>query len=181
MADVETIKIQRDVKAVLVPFGSTTIIPKDTEVIVLQAFGNTHTVVAGGQTLRIADEDADALGKIPEESFTYINDPNISLEDKVWGQLKTCYDPEIPVNIVDLGLIYAVNIVPTAEESLFNVKIDMTLTAPGCGMGPIIAGEAKSKVELIPQIKEVEIILVFDPPWDRSRLSEVAKLTLGLM
>lgn len=181
MSEVETIKIQRDVKAILVPFGSTAIIPKDTEVIILQAFGNTYTVVAGGQTMRIADEDADALGKVPEESLTYINDPNISLEDKIWGQLKTCYDPEIPVNIVDLGLIYAVNVLSIENQAKFNVKIDMTLTAPGCGMGPIIAGEAKSKVELIPQVNEVEINIVFDPPWDRSRLSEVAKLTLGIM
>lgn len=180
MADVETIKINRDVKAIVVPFGNETIIPKDTEVIVLQALGTTYTVVAGGQTVRIDAVDADALGKETAVVDAYINDPNVALEDKIWAQLKTCYDPEIPVNIVDLGLVYEVKTEMLGEDG-YKAIVRMTLTAPGCGMGPIIAAEAKSKVAMIPQIKEVEMVVVFDPPWDRSRLSDAAKLALGLL
>jgi probable FeS assembly SUF system protein SufT len=185
MADVETIKTTRDVKAIVVPFGQETVVPKDTEVIILQALGGTYTVVAGGQTVRIADIDADALGKMPMEDTTYINDPQVSIEDKIWAQLKTCYDPEIPVNIVDLGLIYEIKLENLAVDEngndQYKAVVRMTLTAPGCGMGPIIAAEAKSKVALIPQIKDVEMVIVFDPPWDRSRLSDAAKLALGLL
>jgi probable FeS assembly SUF system protein SufT len=179
MSDLETIKLTRDIKATVVPFGNEIDIPKDTEVIVLQALGGTYTVVAGGQTVRVANSYADALGKQPaHEVDAYINDPHLPLVDKVWAQLKTCYDPEIPVNIVDLGLIYAVMVDP---EIASKVTIKMTLTAPGCGMGPMIAAEAKQKILAIPGVQVVEIITVFEPPWDRSRLSDAAKLALGLM
>lgn len=174
----EGIKISRDVKAIHVPFGNELIIPQDTEVIILQSLGGSYTVIAGGQTLRIAGSDADALGKNPSDK-TFINNPNIPLEEKIWAQLKTCYDPEIPVNIVDLGLVYGID-TQKLPNGNYKVIIRMTLTAPGCGMGPIIAAEAKQKVLEIPQIEEAEMVIVFDPPWDRSRLSEAAKLALGL-
>jgi len=180
MSDIESTKITRDVKAIAVPFGNETIVPKDTDVIILQALGGTYTVVAGGQTVRIDGVDADALGKKVEELNPYINDPQIPLIDKIWAQLKTCYDPEIPVNIVDLGLVYDVAVELLGDDA-YKVTIRMTLTAPGCGMGPIIAAEAKSRVAVIPQIKDVEMNIVFDPPWDRSRLSDAAKLALGLL
>ena len=162
------------------PFGSDVTIPQGTEVIMLQELGNTYTVVAGGQTVRIDGVDADALNRTPNVLDNYVNDVTVPLKDRIWSQLKTCYDPEIPVNIVDLGLIYNVEVEPCAEDE-YKVTISMTLTAPGCGMGPIIAAEAKSKVALIPQVKEVEVVIVFDPPWDRSRLSDAAKLALGML
>lgn len=181
MSELEIVKTTREVKAIAVPFGNEVLLPSDTEVVILQALGGTYTVVAGGQTLRIAEIDADVLGKLKTAPETVIDNPTLSLEDKVWAQLKTCYDPEIPVNIVDLGLIYEVSIetlLPQQDE--YKVTIKMTLTAPGCGMGPIIAAEAKQKVLAIPTVKDVEMVVVFDPPWDRSRLSEDAKLILGL-
>ena len=112
--------------------------------------------------------------------FGYPSAENISLEEKIWIQLKSCYDPEIPVNIVDLGLIYDVTVKALTADS-YAATITMTLTAPGCGMGPIIAAEAKQKILAIPKITEAEIVMVFDPPWDRSRLSDEAKLALGIL
>ena len=103
-----------------------------------------------------------------------------SVEDKVWTQLKTCFDPEIPVNIADLGLIYACNLSPLGKEE-FHVDITMTLTAPGCGMGPVLAEDVKQKILSIPRIKQAEVEFVFEPPWDRSKMSEAAKLQLGLL
>lgn len=180
MAELETVKTTRDVNAIAVPFGNEILLPVDTEVIILQALGGTYTVIAGGQTLRIAEVDADALGKKVEQQKEYLNNADIPLEEKIWAQLKTCYDPEIPVNIVDLGLIYEVSVETLAQDE-YRAVIKMTLTAPGCGMGPIIAAEAKQRVLEIPKIKETEIVMVFDPPWDHSRMSEAAKLALGLL
>lgn len=194
-----TIKLKRDVKAILVPFGEEITLTAGTEVIVTQSLGGTYTVMANYQMLRIANQDADALGKetISFENIAkkYAPGRELTIEEKVWLQLSTCYDPEIPVNIVDLGLIYAVEI--SASESpkrgrkkstsldskiqKYNVLIKMTLTAPGCGMGPIIANEAKQKIAAIPEVNNTEIEIVFDPPWDRSRMSDQAKLELGMV
>lgn len=174
-----SIKLSRDIDATLVPFGSKIFLPAGTEVIITQALGGTFTVISNGQMVRIAGKDADAIGKpIPFDDI--IHNQDLSLEDKVWAMLHTCYDPEIPVNIVDLGLIYSVNVEPT-EDNKNHVLIKMTLTAPGCGMGPILADEAKEKVLSLPGIKEVQIEIVFDPPWDRSMMSDQAKLQLGMM
>lgn len=210
MQELQTIKIARDIKAILVPFGNEVDVPMGTEAIVLQALGGTYTIVAGGQTLRVSSVYGDALEGLQQQVDGVgtgglgcdVNDPHTSLEEKVWALLRSCYDPEIPVNIVDLGLIYGVAVEPwhaqaddSAEENspkdekiiageegeFYKVIIRMTLTAPGCGMGPIIANEAKQKVLAIPKVKAVTIAITFDPPWDRSRLSEAAKLALGLM
>jgi len=105
-----------------------------------------------------------------------------TIEDQVWLQLKSVYDPEIPVNIVDLGLVYTCHIEPDIEDNTgFIVKIEMTLTAPGCGMGPVIAHDAKQKILAIPSVKSAEIEIVFDPPWDQSKMSDIAKLELGML
>lgn len=205
MSELETVKLTRSIKAILVPFGNEIDVPEGTEAIILQALGGTYTIVAGGQTLRVESIYADALGKQESSVDAYINDANVPLIEKIWTQLRNCYDPEIPVNIVDLGLIYDVSVMPLSESAAvsnnnnaevidnpaaiaqveaideYKAIIRMTLTAPGCGMGPIIAGEAKQKVLAIPKIKAVTIIIAFDPPWDRSRLSAEAKLALGLM
>lgn len=197
----ETIKLTRDVTATLVPFGEEITLPAGTEVTIAQSLGGTYTVVANYQMLRIANKDADALGKkvttFEEMISKYTSGRELTIEEKVWLQLSTCYDPEIPVNIVDLGLIYSVEITPielpkkrgrkkkttdTSEKSQqkYDVLIKMTLTAPGCGMGPIIVDEAKQKVLAIPEVNKAEIEIVFDPPWDRSRMSDQAKLDLGM-
>jgi probable FeS assembly SUF system protein SufT len=174
----EIIKLSRDVDAIAVPFGNTIVLPKDSTVSITQSLGGTYTIVTNSQMYRIENKNADALGKTPLV-FTLSEAEPGSLEDKIWNNLRTCYDPEIPVNIVDLGLIYGVDLTP-AENNKFNAKIRMTLTAPGCGMGPIIAEDARQKVLSLPEINEVEIEMVFDPPWDRSMMSEQAKLELGL-
>ena len=130
---------------------------------------------------RIESKDADALGKT-NLTFTLVGNENTTLENKAWAALRTCYDPEIPVNIVDLGLIYGIDITTDNDDKdKFNITIRMTLTAPGCGMGPVIAEDAKQKVLSLPEVKSVEIEMVFDPPWDRSMMSEQAKLELGLL
>lgn len=196
----EIIKLTRDVKAIIVPFGEEITLPCGTEVVVMQSLGGTYTVMANYQMLRIANQDADALGKevISFETLAkkYAYGRELTIEEKVWLELSTCYDPEIPVNIVDLGLIYAVEI---TEANLpkkrgrkkiipnknilkkYDILIKMTLTAPGCGMGPIIANEAKQKIASLPEVNKAEIEIVFDPPWDRSRMSDQAKLELGLL
>ncbi|MCL5261047.1 MAG: putative Fe-S cluster assembly protein SufT [Gammaproteobacteria bacterium] len=179
MSNPETIKLTRDCIAIQVPFGNQITLPKNTEVTITQELGGTYTVIANNNMFRIDSSNADALNKLVATENT-ANNANVPLEEQIWAQLRTCYDPEIPVNIVDLGLVYGVDITP-AEENKFNVVIRMTLTAPACGMGPIIAADAKQKVSQLPQVKEATIEMVFDPPWDRSRMSDQAKLTLGLM
>lgn len=179
MSTPEITKLNRDCVAIQVPSGNEITLCKNTEVAITQNLGGTYTVVANNNMYRIDNKDADALGK---SSLTFLPADNVnkSLEDQIWEQLRTCYDPEIPVNIVDLGLVYGVDITAT-EDNKYNVVIRMTLTAPGCGMGPIIAADAQLKVAKLPDVKNVEIEMVFDPPWDRSMLSDQAKLTLGLM
>jgi probable FeS assembly SUF system protein SufT len=178
MTQPETIKLKRDVDVILVPFGSSVTLPKDTEVTIAQSLGGTYTITTPGAMYRLDSKDADALGKT-NLTFTLAQNENIALEDKIWSILRTCYDPEIPVNIVDLGLIYGIDITPD-NENKSNITIRMTLTAPGCGMGPIIATDAKQKVLSLPEVKSVEIEMIFDPPWDRTMMSEQAKLELGL-
>ncbi len=146
-----------------------------------QSLGGSFTVYVDGHLLRIAGQDADALGKepVPPPSLPE-NASTADVEDAVWGQLKTCYDPEIPINIVDLGLVYRCEITAT-EDGQHHVGIDMTLTAPGCGMGDILVEDARSKVALIPTVSRVIVELVFDPPWDRTMMSQEAQLQTGMM
>jgi probable FeS assembly SUF system protein SufT len=175
----EVIKLKRGIKAVEVPFGREIKLPRGLEVIITQALGTSYTIIAGGQMFRVSEKYADALSKKIKKQVAK-KFPGRTLKDKIWAQLKTCYDPEIPVNIVDLGLVYEVKIIPL-KNKMNKVIIRMTLTAPGCGMGPIIANEAKEKVLELPKVKEVLTEFVFDPPWDRSRLSDQAKLILGIL
>jgi probable FeS assembly SUF system protein SufT len=182
-SDNKTVVLTRDVNATLVPFGETITLPTGTEVIITQSLGGTYTVIANDQMLRITGDYADALGQqvisLEEKIAQYTDGRVLTIEEKVWLQLSTCYDPEIPVNIVDLGLVYQVEITPTSQQK-YDVLVKMTLTAPGCGMGPFIAAEAKQKILTIPEVNEATIEIIFDPPWDRSRMSEQAKLELGL-
>ena len=180
MTKPEIIKLKRDVDVILVPFGSSVILPQNTEVTLTQSLGGTYTITIPGAMYRLESKDADALGKTTDLIFTLAENENMELEDKIWALLRSCYDPEIPVNIVDLGLIYNIEINPSDDDK-FAVIIQMTLTAPGCGMGPIIATDAKQKVLSLSTVKSMEIVLVFDPPWDRSMMSDQAKLELGLL
>jgi probable FeS assembly SUF system protein SufT len=171
--------LSRDVDALLIPSGAPVYLQQGTEVTITQDLGDTFTVNIYGNLARIVGKDADALGKKIAEQMTELPE-GVSLEDAIWQQMKTCFDPEIPVNIVDLGLVYECQIVElSAGQHL--VEIKMTLTAAGCGMGPVIAGDVKQKILSLPHIQEVNVEIVFDPPWDRSKMSDAAKLQLGIL
>ncbi|MFT7651388.1 MAG: putative FeS assembly SUF system protein SufT [Candidatus Azotimanducaceae bacterium] len=163
----------RDCPARLVPTGDEITIPEGSFITLTQSLGGSYTVVIEGNMARIAGPDADAIGLQPEELIFSECDESPS-ETHVWEALASVYDPEIPVNIVDLGLIYGVSLQST------RVEIDMTLTAPGCGMGPVLVAEVEDRVLRAPGITDVSVNLVFDPPWSREKMSEEAQLELGL-
>lgn len=176
MSEQRVVATQRDCPARLVPVGDPVTIPAGNFVTITQALGGNYTVVYQGNMLRVDGTDADALGLTRFElSFEDCGDDRIH-EDQVWQALETVYDPEIPVNLRSLGLIYAVDIDQQAKK----VSIDMTLTAPGCGMGPVLVGDVKHRVRLVPNVRSVEVQLVFDPPWHRDMMSEEAQLETGL-
>ena len=157
-----------------------------TRVIITHALGGSYTVATETGLARVADENADALGLEPTRPTEPIISERLPGQDipvneaKVWDQLRTCYDPEIAVNIVDLGLIYDCQVAP-AEEGGAHVEIKMTLTAPGCGMGPTIAAEARQKVMAVPGVSDANVELVWDPPWNQAMISEAGRMQLGLM
>src|SRR3990167_1604488 len=167
-----SIDVKRDVLATLIPTGVKVKLQAGSQVLVTQSLGHSYTVYVNGNLVRIAGKDGDALGLVVLE-MEDINQREGSLEDKVWYQMKTCFDPEIPVNIVDLGLIYECQMIPLGKD-LFHVEIKMTLTAPGCGMGPILVQEIEEKVKQIHGVQTANIDLVFDPPWDKSKMSDEA-------
>jgi probable FeS assembly SUF system protein SufT len=175
----ETRTLLRDCEALLVPVGNCVGLHKGTEVVIVQALGGTYTVNVNGNLVRIENKDADALGleaeRIDETPKTADGPVD---EEQVWEALRQCYDPEIPVNIADLGLVYKCNIVPL--EGGNRVEVEMTLTAPGCGMGPILVEDVRARLLAVKNVTEVQVELVFDPPWDRSMMSEAAKLQLGM-
>ena len=180
----EEITLDREVASILVPIGSTLMLPAGTKVRITQALGDTFTAVTDtGYMVRIAGKDADALGmEPPSQAPQGPVDTAVTaeeLKEQVWDQLRTCYDPEIPVNIVELGLIYGCEITPHPEGG-YVVDVKMTLTAPGCGMGDILAIEVDAKLRALPGVRDVHVELVFDPPWDLSMLPESARLALGM-
>ncbi len=174
----EAIQLSRDVDAYIVPSGDKVTLLAGNLVRITQALGGNYTVLANGNMVQITADNADALGfKVEKESSSDGN--NDFSEQLVWDQLKTCYDPEIPVNIVELGLIYDLNI--TDGENKKSVNIKMTLTAPGCGMGPVIADEVDRKVKGINGVENVNVELVWEPQWTQSMMSEAAQLELGML
>ena len=176
----EEVKVTRDVNAHLVPSGDKITIKKGELVQITQALGGSYTVIIRGNMAQINSENADALGKektTPKKAEAIPGDYH---EDLVWDQLKTFYDPEIPVNIAELGLIYDCRPYEL-EDGQWRIEIKMTLTAPGCGMGPSIADEVKSKIESIPGVAEAKVDLVWEPPWNMEMMSEEARLHLGMM
>ncbi|AJC50530.1 putative Fe-S cluster assembly protein SufT [Coxiella endosymbiont of Amblyomma americanum] len=174
----EVVVLNRDAMSILIPSGVSTKIPQGTKVTIMQSLGNTFTIAFSGNLARIKAEDADALGKSVENSMEYVMS-NAAIKDKVWAQLSTVFDPEIPVNVVELGLIYTCNI-EQLENNNFCVIIEMTLTAPGCGMGPVLIEDVKQKILAIPKVDIAKVSIVFDPPWNREMMSDTAKLELGL-
>jgi len=181
MSERETIILTRDVNVVLIPDGNHGTLSKGKEVTIHQALGNNYTVVTEhGHMVRISSTDADALGKEVHELHTLVSENSaVAVEKNCWEVMKTVYDPEIPVNIVDLGLVYNCNVESVAEGEN-DVQIMMTLTAPGCGMGPVIQGDVEKAVRALPGVKSVNVEVVLDPPWSREMMSEVAQVQLGL-
>ncbi len=181
MAERESVVLTRDVSIVTIPDGATGTLNKGEEVTIHQALGDNYTVITGyGHMVRIAGNDADALGKEPHQLHTLVSETHAeAVEKNCWEVMKTVYDPEIPVNIVDLGLVYYCN-VKAIEEDLHEVHIMMTLTAPGCGMGPVIQSDVEKSIRALPGVTKVDVEVVLDPPWSRDMMSEVAKLQLGL-
>jgi probable FeS assembly SUF system protein SufT len=176
----EPVVIYRDVNAVMVPAGAEMTLKAGQAGYITQALGGSFTLYVDGNLFRIAGEDADALGK---EVIKPLELPPNATDDDilevVWNQLRTCYDPEIPINIVDLGLVYECEVKPAGDGNR-TVEVKMTLTAPGCGMGEILVDDAKDKIERIPTVIEAKVELVFDPPWNQSMMSEAARLQTGM-
>ena len=174
------IKMIRDCDATLIPSGDEIKLIKGTLVRITQALGGDFTVYVNGNLAKISGKDADAIGKKIDDSIQkLINEADGYSDDLVWEQLKTCFDPEIPVNIVDLGLIYDFS-KDGNKKNGYSITIKMTLTAPGCGMGPSIAEDVDRKVSALPGVNAVSVEIVWDPVWDRSMMSEDAKLKLGM-
>ena len=175
----DVVTISRDCPALLVPVGTQIIIPEGTVLTIAQSLGGSYTVIVNGNMARVDGADADALGLEPEViEYATPSDGAVN-EDDVWDTLRTVYDPEIPVSIVDLGLVYRCDILKdTRGKNL--VHIEMTLTAPGCGIGPVLVEEVKQRIARIPNVDDVQVDLVFDPPWDHSMMSDGARLELGM-
>ena len=173
----ESIRLLRDVDAYMVPSGDEVKLLAGNLVRITQALGGNYTVIMNGNMVQITSENADALGiELDETESTEIKG---DLEQQIWDQLKTCYDPEIPVNIVELGLIYDLKIKDAKAGK--KVAIKMTLTAPGCGMGPVIADEVDRKINGLKDVESVSVDLVWEPMWNRDMMSEEAQLELGMM
>lgn len=179
MQSVSTVVLSRDCDAVQIPAGNTVTLPAGTEVDITQTLGGSYTVHAMGGLFRIAPKDADALGLKTEAPAAAPVTAGTVDEKAVWDSLRSCYDPEIPVNIVDLGLVYDMGIedLPTGNRKVF---VRMTLTAPGCGMGATIAGDAQQKLLALPGIEDASVEIVWDPPWHQSMITAEGRRLLGL-
>ncbi len=180
----EDVTLAREVNAIQIPDGTQVSLPEGTRGVITQELGASFTVMTEyGAMYRIDHRDADALGKevqasdLPDEAPS---DP-AELEKLVWDQMRKCYDPEIPVNIVDLGLVYGCAVAPAKDGEGHKVDIKMTLTAPGCGMGPVLAEDVRVRVEEIPGVTETRVEVVLDPPWNPGMMTEAARLQLGFM
>ncbi len=175
------IKVLRECDATLIPSGEDIKLIKGTVVRITQSLGGDYTLYVSGNLVKLSGKDADAIGKTPvpnsqkNESYKGME----FNEEMVWEQLKTCYDPEIPVNIVDLGLVYDLTVKGTNKEG-FDLHVKMTLTAPGCGMGPSIAQDVESKIMSLPNVKDVLVEIVWEPLWHQNMMTEDAKLKLGM-
>ncbi len=176
--------VTRDTPATIVPYGDQVIIPEGTQVTITHRLGGNFTVTWIGGMAQINGVHADAIGEevtarpTADAAEDHEGPPS---NDALWEALRGVFDPEIPVNIVDLGLIYNLQVVPDEDEEAWQVQVDMTLTAPGCGMGPAIAQDAKMKLEAVPGVREATVDIVWDPPWHQDMISEIGKMELGLL
>src|SRR5882672_2552268 len=179
----EPVNLTRDVEAAVVPVGTKVTLQKGETAYITQSLGSNYTVIVNGNMFLVDGQNADALGRDaaakPARNGSAPRTKD-ELEKEVWSQLKTCYDPEIPVNIVDLGLIYDSKLTPMGENN-YQADVKMTLTAPGCGMGPTLAQDVQNKLLMIEEIEEANVELVWDPPWNQGMMTDAAKLQLGLM
>lgn len=174
--------LSRDVTATQIPSGDKTPLPAGTKVTIHQTLGGSYTVQTGFGLFRIDGKDGDALGEQVADTSVKAATLADGAPDPtaIWDQLRKVYDPEIPVNIVDLGLVYSMD-VEKKEDAAYKVNVAMTLTAPGCGMGPAIAEDAKSKILLVPGVGEADVRITWDPPWNQQMISEEGKMKLGLI
>ena len=180
----DAVTLVRDCEAAAVPLGTKVTLQQGEQAYITQALGGSYTVIVRGNMFRIEGKDADALGKESSTKATEGTAPPQTageVERQVWEQLRTCYDPEIPVNIADLGLIYDCHITPLADPSRYRAEVKMTLTAPGCGMGPMLKQDVENKLLCLEGIDDVNVDLVWDPPWNQGMMTEAAKLQLGLL
>lgn len=176
----EPIKFERDCDVVLVPSGENVVMPAGSIGYITQSLGGSWTVFVEGNLMRIAGKDADAIGKEPPTPIELPEGATVEdIEKLVWQQLRTCFDPEIPINVVELGLVYSAEL-SQLESGNYRADVRMTLTAPGCGMGDILVDDVRSKLELIPTLEDADVELVFDPPWNRNMMSDAAKLETGM-
>ena len=181
----ESVSLKRDVPATVIPVGTPVTLQQGETAYVTQALGGSYTVMVNGNLFRIDGNDADALGIEPATAPAASSANSAApatpeeMEKQIWEAMKTCYDPEIPVNVVDLGLIYDCQVIPAGEHGN-RVDVKMTLTAPGCGMGPMLAQDVQNKLLSIEGVDEANVELVWDPPWNQGMMSEGARLQLGL-
>lgn len=182
MQTTQDVELKRDVEASVVPVGTKVTLQKGEHAYITQSLGGTYTVIVNGNMFRIDSKDADALGmEVATQTAKSTEGPATpeQVEKQAWDAMKTCYDPEIPVNIVDLGLIYDCKIAAIGEHS-HRADVKMTLTAPGCGMGPVLAQDVQNKLLMIEGVDEANVEVVWDPPWHQSMMSDAARLQLGL-
>ncbi len=180
------ITLSRQVEAIQIPSGNIISLPVGMTVVVTQSLGGSYTVATPTGLARITEQNADALGLAPDGTKAPVQVAEADLdpatqEKAAWEKLKTCFDPEIPVNIVDLGLVYDCRVVPPEAGQGTRVEVQMTLTAPGCGMGPSIAADAESKLLTIPGVSAAQVALVWDPPWNQHMITEAGKMKLGII
>ena len=182
MSSDEPVILTRNVEAAVIPVGTQVTLEKGQQAHITQTLGGSYTVIVNGNMFRIEGKDADALGLELAAKPVSTGAPvsQDQLEKEIWNQLRSCYDPEIPVNVVDLGLIYDCHITPLSAGS-HRVEVKMTLTAPGCGMGPMLAQDVQNKVLGLEGVDDVAVELVWDPPWNQGMMTEQAKLQLGLL
>ena len=183
----DQITLVRDTKATIIPAGEEQVIPSGTVVTISQALGGAVTIRTAEGLYRIPSKDWDALGdainaqlKEKASESDVVPEAEVFSEELVWNALKQCFDPEIPLNIVDLGLIYDLKLLDGSVTGKHRVQVQMTLTAQGCGMGPVIAEDAKTQIEKIPQVESAEVSIVWEPPWTPHMISEVGRQVLGL-
>jgi probable FeS assembly SUF system protein SufT len=186
MQDHDPITLTRDVDASVIPVGTKVTLQKGETAYITQSLGGSYTVIVNGNMFRIEGKDADALAIQPAaKTAAFAGGAPVSLEQvekEIWNQLRSCYDPEIPVNVVDLGLIYDCHVEPVAAgTNNFRANVKMTLTAPGCGMGPVLQQDVQNKLLSIENVDDVNVELVWEPQWNQGMMTEAAKLQLGLM